>query len=222
MWRIGLFVALWVLSTFPAVAVAGAWLRDEGKAFFSFGATVFELDEDGRQYQENSFYLEYGLRPNLTIGASGSVVDGMGGEGQVFFRMPLPRENATSQLALEFGLGANSQGIDYEPFAKAGVSWGKGITLNERNGWINVDGAAFLGDDTRVKLDTTFGLTLSDRVQVMAQSFIELADGQDSHTLIPSLILSSKAGKTRYLLGYEHRSGTRASKGMKFGLWRDF
>lgn len=220
MFRIGLIAAILTLVSFPALA--GAWLREEGTAFFSFGATVFELDEDGQRFQENSFYLEYGMRPNLTLGASGSMVDGMGGEGQIFLRLPLERDNAASQMSMEFGLGANSEGVSYEPFVKAGLSWGKGISVKDHNGWVNVDGAALLGDDTRFKVDTTIGLSLSDRFQVMAQSFVELTDGQDSHTLIPSMILSSKTGHTRYVFGYEHRTGARASQGLKFGLWRDF
>ncbi len=204
---------------------AGAWLRDEGTGFLSFGSTVFELDDTGQQLSEQSFFVEYGLRPKLTLGASGSMIDGLGGEGQVFLRIPIQNGERKANMSAEFGLGANSNGIDVDPYLRTGVSWGRGIAVRDKGGWVNIDSSALWGlsgSDTRFKIDSTVGLSITDRTQFMAQSFIDIGPGEDSHTLIPSLIFADKAGKTRYVVGYEHRTGARASKGLKFGFWRDF
>lgn len=218
-------VILWLFLGLAMPASAGAWLRDQGAGFLSFGVTVFELDDTGERFEEQNLFAEYGLRENITIGLSASIVDGMGGEGQVFLRLPIRAPEGPAQLAAEFGLGATSDGINVDPYLKSGLSWGRGITVQDRNGWINIDGNAFIGidgSDNRMKIDTTLGLTLTDHVQIVGQSFVELTQGEDSHTILPSLVLKPGAGRTSYVVGYEHRSGARASKGVKFGLWRDF
>lgn len=215
----------WIWLGLALPAHAGAWLREEGAGFLSFGVTFFELDDTGERFEEQSLFAEYGLSETLTIGLSGSLIDGMGGEGQVFLRLPIQTRDGPSQVAAEFGLGATSDGIIVDPYVKTGLSWGRGIQVQDRNGWINIDGNAFIGidgSDNRMKIDTTVGLTLNDRFQIIGQSFVELTEGEDSHTILPSLVLKPAQGRTSYVVGYEHRTGARASKGVKFGLWRDF
>lgn len=220
-----LLVMVWLFFGFSLPASAGAWFRDEGGGFLSFGSTLFELEATGEQFQEQSLFAEFGLRGDLTIGTSASIIDGLGGEGQVFLRLPIKSPESDSQLAAEFGLGATSDGINTDPFVKTGLSWGRGITVQDRNGWINVDGNAFIGVDgggNRIKIDTTLGLTLTNHAQIIGQSFAELTPGADSHTILPSLVLKPAKGRTSYVVGYEHRTGARASRGIKFGLWHDF
>lgn len=215
-----LFLLLAVLLG-PAPALGGAWMRDEGTTFLSFGATV---DEAGRI--DGAIYVEHGLRPKLTLGikvdmdmTQGQMDDGT---AFVFARRPIPTGERTFNLAYEIGLGS-SFGEDNAALAKAALSYGRGINLWEKSGWLALDGAFEWDVDNSsatYKLDGTLGLSLSARFQVMMQIFVSQTEAETSTTLAPSVIWRPKAdAPTRYHLGLESEQGTLA---LKLGLWRDF
>ena len=221
--RLVLAICLWLAT--PQPGFAGAWLREEGTAFVSTGYTIFELaDGQGRQ-EENTLFLEYGLRPRLTLGFSGSYNAASSGEGHVFLRFPIGTNTGPARTAVELGLGTKGDGVGYDPFLKTGVSWGRSLTFGERGGWINIDAAALWGldgADTRFKLDATLGRSLGDRVQIMGQAFAETGDAGDSLTLAPSVIIASKKGATRFVIGAEAKWGAGERTGLRFGLWQEF
>lgn len=222
--RIMLAVALALGTAQPAVA--GAWMREEGEGFLSFGLNAFEERESARQRLEQSIYIEYGLRPRLTLGASASYVTGKKGEGLMFLRLPILDSDRASKIAAEIGLGAEStDGITVDPYLKTGLSWGLGIQLAGRSGWANVDGAVQWSDGdapTLYKLDATFGLSLSDRFRVMGQAFLEADENGDSLTILPSVIYSPRRWPVEIVVGIEHKTGRDERSGIRFGLWREF
>ncbi|MEP1964687.1 hypothetical protein [Tateyamaria sp.] len=202
-------------------AHAGAWLREQGSGFLSFGSTIDEL---GRS--TGSAYAEYGLRPKLTLGAKVDVdmTAGQIGDGSayVFARKPIPTGERAYKLAYELGIGGT---IEQDPSAllRTGLSYGRGITAWDHSGWIAIDGALeWVESDSSVtaKLDATMGLTLNDRFKVMFQVFYSQTETEATTTLAPSLIWTPKPDKNRsYQLGVEAKEGVL---GLKLGVWHSF
>lgn len=201
-------------------AGAGAWLRDQGAAFLSLGST---FSQSGNQ--TGSIYGEYGLRPKLTLGikvdvgmAAGQVQNG---RGFIFARKPIPTGERAYKLAYELGIGG-AVGSDAKGLARVGLSYGRGIRLAGKSGWLAIDSAVeWVEDDTvTAKLDSTLGLTLNDRFQVMVQVFYTHTDSAQTTTLAPSVIWRPKSdARNSYQLGVEAADGDVA---IKLGLWRSF
>lgn len=216
--------ALWSGATLPCAA--GAWMRGEGEGFLSLGLRAYEEGGTGPQLLEQSFFFEYGLWPRVTIGAQGNYTSGKKGDGALFLRLPVRNDDRPAKIAAEIGLGVEStDGITFDPFFRTGVSWGRGITLAGRGGWVNVDTAVQWASDEApplFKLDATLGLTLSDRFQVMGQGFFEADENGDSLTIAPSVIYSPKRWRMKFVVGLEHRTGREENTGVKFGIWREF
>ncbi|WP_299649588.1 hypothetical protein [uncultured Tateyamaria sp.] len=202
-------------------AMAGAWLQEHRKGFLSY-SSVYE--ESGRL--DGSLFIEYGLRPKLTLGAKVDVdmTSGRLGNGTafVFLRKPIPTGEREYKLAYEIGVGSTF-GIAMDPLLRTGLSYGKGIKVWEKYGWLAVDGAVEWAIDdgpNTLKIDSTFGLTLNDRFKVMMQVFVSSADGDVSTTLAPSLIWQPKKPKApSIVVGIEGEEGVLA---LKFGMWQSF
>ncbi len=222
--RVLLALVLWFSAA--TSCAAGAWMRGEGEGFLSLRVNPYEDAESDTPSWEQNLYIEYGLRPKLTIGAQVNYTAGEKGDGLLFVRLPLRDDDRPSKLAVEVGLGAESfDGISFDPFVKTGLSWGRGFSMGERNGWINVDGAVQIATEDKpelYKLDATVGLTLSDRFQVMGQSFLEGDENGESLNLVPSIIYRPKRGNMRIVVGLEHKTGRYERTGLRFGLWREF
>lgn len=224
-----MFRGLLILALFltaPLPCLAGAWPREKGKTFVATGYAIRDPKAGGGLQDEQNLYLEHGLTSKFTLGFSGSYAAQSGGEGHVFLRMPVPNKDRAAVLALEFGLGVTSTDLStFDPFLKTAFSWGKGLTLNDKNGWMNVDTAVLWdleNQDHRLKLDATIGLNLSERIKVMGQGFIEIRDNSQSLTLMPSLVIGTKSGKTQFVLGVETKTGSNPHTGLRFGLWTTF
>ena len=205
---------------------AGAWMRAEGEGFLSLGFRAFEDAATAKQRLEQNVFFEYGLRPRLTLGAQVNYNAEQKGEGSIFLRLPLRNDDRPGKLAAEIAIGAEStDGITFDPYLKTGVSWGRGVILGGRDGWINLDGAVQWSSADApplFKLDATLGLTLSDRFQVIGQGLFEADENGESLTMVPSVIYTPKRGKTRFVVGLEHKTGRDDSTGVRFGLWREF
>lgn len=219
-----LAITLWFAAALSCSA--GAWMREKGEGFLSFGTLAFEERATGAQRFEQGIYLEYGLSPRVTLGASGNYTSGEKGEGLVFLRLPIRNDDRPAKVAIELGIGTESaDGATFDPFLKSGLSWGRGMTIGRRSGWLNVDTAiqwSTNGAEPLFKLDATLGLTLSDRFQAMGQAFLEADANGEGLTVVPSLIYTPKRGRTKYVLGLEHKTGRDEHTGLKFGLWREF
>ncbi len=220
--RLGLTLALLLA---PAALCAGAWPRDEGSVFLSVGTGHLSPETGGSQ-SETTLYAEWGLKGAYTLGFSGSVNMDSSGEGHIFLRLPPYRWEGGALAALEFGLGTKSvDRVTFTQFLKLGGAWSKGITLRDRSGWLSVDLGVFLdtdGSDDRVKLDTTLGLSVSERLAVVGQVFAEQTQFGTSLTIAPSVAYSTQGGRVRYQIGYEHKSGDGAQSALRLNVWTEF
>ncbi|KIC50135.1 hypothetical protein [Tateyamaria sp. ANG-S1] len=209
---------LWIVAALPAGA--GAWMQEHRKGFLSFSGFYDETERFG-----GTIYLEYGLRPKLTIGAKvdASMVYGQvpNGSGFVFLRKPIPIERHEFKIAYEIGLGSTFAET-YEPLLHTALSYGRGIKAWNKYGWIAIDGsvewALHDGSDTR-KLDTTVGLSVTDRFKVMMQVFVSDTDGNTTTTLAPSVVWQPRPTAPSFVVGIEDKDGILA---LKLGMWRSF
>ncbi|MEM6372518.1 MAG: hypothetical protein AAF727_07035, partial [Pseudomonadota bacterium] len=189
--------------------------------FLSFGVSV---DETGQV--DGSIYVEHGLRPKLTFGfkIDADMTDGRMDDGTayVFVRKPIPTGTRDFKLAYQLAIGS-TLGDGSSPLLRSGLSFGRSLRMWDRAGWLAVDTAAEWetdSSDLTLKIDGTFGLTLSDRFQVMMQVFLSQTNSTLSTTLAPSLIWHpDRDTTTRYQIGLEAQSSMVA---LKLGLWREF
>ncbi|THH36663.1 hypothetical protein E4Z66_06850 [Aliishimia ponticola] len=219
-------LALLLLISLPLPATGGAWLREEGTTFLSLGFEARRFEATGHSLSRQELYIEHGLRPKLTIGAKGNLDSDSTATGEIFARFPLRADDCPGRIAAEIGIGGEHDGFVIAPYLRTGVSWGRGIKIARKSGWVNVDGAVEwpiknATEDPLWKLDATVGLSLSERSQIMFQAFFESSSGRNRVTLNPSYIFRTKNG-TRYVGGIAHRTGTDGYTSLRFGIWREF
>ncbi|APX13579.1 hypothetical protein [Tateyamaria omphalii] len=212
------FFLLSIFGAWPAGA--GAWMREHGTGFLSYSGVYQETGK-----LDGSVYLEYGLRPKLTLGAKVDMDMTYGragnGTGFLFLRKPILIKEREYKIAYELGIGSTF-GDNSESLLRTVLSYGRGIKAWDRYGWLAIDGTVewALGDgpDT-LKLDTTFGLTLNDRFKVMMQMFVSDTDGETGPTLAPSIIWQPRPKAPSFVVGIEGKDGVLA---LKLGMWRSF
>jgi hypothetical protein len=193
-------------------AIAGPWLREAGSGFFST-STKFGLD----LHAEQSVYAEYGLRPDLTLGA---LIDlPIAGPAEttalLFFRQPIGSGEGPMVYAYDLGLGMREDQI----FARGGFSLGRGIKLGERYGWAVLDNTLDISSTPRIKSDGTVGLNLSNRWKAMLQGFFQFDETGSTLTIAPSVVYSPKHIKTSFQVGIEFGED---DPDLRIGIWRDF
>lgn len=218
-------------------AQAGAWLREKGKSFTSFSIQATENNGNS-----SSFYFEYGLSDRITLGAditydtdllnylqgTGPVVESLEefpqGSGILFARFPIGPTDQTNKWAFHVGLGARYLEMEFLPAAEIGLSWGRGIKIGERYGWVNVDTSYNEAQSpalTRIKLDGTAGLGITDKTKVMMQVFNTFVEGESFTKIAPSLLFSvGDKGMTVQLGSEIPVDGGEAT--VKIGVWLSF
>ncbi len=218
-----LFVCL-ICITCAGSAHAGAWLREKGAGFSSFSlSSTYHLDTVSQTY------LEYGLTERTTLGADIGFVRprfGLhGGYATLFLRRPIGPTESNSKWAYDLGVGASWLGDTILPHFRTGLSWGRGIAVAEKSGWVAVD-AAVVWDLTNTrhltKIDTTIGLNFTDTTAGMLQLFAGRLEQETFGTFAPSLILAPKFTKFRIQVGTESEVGNLRNSVLKLGLWREF
>jgi hypothetical protein len=143
---------------------AGAWPREEGTVFLSFGGNVALFGEAVRPvHYDPTVYLEYGLTERLTIGIDGFTADkGTAGSLFVFARAPVLAESGSDKLAVSLGLGATLMPDgSLEGTPRLGLHWGRGLS----NGWLAADTELTYGltrETAQTKIDVTAGYNLTD------------------------------------------------------------
>jgi hypothetical protein len=206
-----------------APAQAGAWQREKGAGFAMVSAqvswpqdlllaTAFGPTED---YQ--TFYLEYGLTPRLTLGLDlGRSVSG-GDKTIVFFQTPLRNRDTGPKVAAQLGLGR----IDSDTVVRPGLSVGWGL----ERGWVSVDALAEMHTGTGrndLKLDVTWGRNLKDDRKLILQMQSGLRQGDPAFArLVPSYVVPLGQRLKAEVGGTYGLTGDR-SMGLKFGLWTEF
>lgn len=217
-------VSLCLTALSPSLAEAGAWLREKGRGFSSTAFTITpDLDI------ANTSYLEYGLRPKLTLGADVRLAhDRFGvqdGFATLFIRRALNDPNKTSKWAYELGFGATWDDSVIQPHVKLGLSWGRGLQWGERYGWMSVDGS-YRWDITTsqgtAKIDTTVGMGFTEVTTGMMQLYLTEFDGTMTASIAPSLVFQPRGKKFRVQVGAEAPLDDTNNTALKLGLWREF
>jgi hypothetical protein len=203
---------------------AGPWLREKGSSFSatSFASTYY-LDTASQTY------LEYGFSDKTTlmadIGMARPRSNLHGGYATVSVRRALSAPEATSKWAYELGVGAGWIGTQILPHLRTGLSWGRGMTVGEKSGWMTVE-AAVVWDLTYAlhvtKIDTTLGMNFTDVTAGMIQLYTANVAQNSIATLAPSFVFAPKNTKFRIQIGTESELGHLANSAVKIGLWREF
>jgi hypothetical protein len=204
-------------------AVAGPWLREEGTGFAATSSSLtYFLDTN------QSLYLEYGLRADLTLAADiqrNRDAYGLGGGvGTFLLRLPFVTASETHLWAYELGIGAHWTMQETRPHLRAGLSWGRSIEWQGKHGWTTIDAAlrwAAQGDSV-IKIDGSLGLNFDDRSSAMVQLFLRHDANGTAAKLAPSYIFSVGEKGTRFQLGLEVPIKEPSQTAAKIGIWYSF
>ncbi len=153
---------VWLLTA--CSAQAGAWGRDEGDLFLSFGGNVALFGDAVRPvYYDPTIYLEYGLTDSLTIGFDGYTADrGEAGSILVYGRYALDDDVGPDRWAVSLAAGYTllPSGM-LDETARFGLHWGRGLA----EGWAAADASAtlLLSGEAQYKIDASWGQALTDR-----------------------------------------------------------
>jgi hypothetical protein len=214
--------ALMVLTTLLGadVAYAGPWLREDGKGFASGSVTL------GNDDPTINAYAEYGFRPTTTLGIElETYPDAASGRVTFFVVKPLGPTDRTWRKSWAIGSGVAWSPLLIDPTLKAGVSAGRGLSYKDKYGWFAVDTTVeyrTMARTTTTKLDTTVGLSLTERTRGMLQVFLTYEDDVFTAKLAPSVLYQHNTDGMTLQIGAEiPNSGVRNTT-LKIGLWRDF
>ena len=220
------FVLTTVLACHLAAgsANAGPWLKDRGTGFAEFSLSIAGSDDYGA-----STYLEYGATANTTIGIDIGLFTNAGqehnGYGTIFLRRALGATDGPHRLAYELGIGvARKDGID-RPTVKTGISWGRGIEWQGKSGWLTMDGAIIwdVSRDARVtKLDSTFGLNLSETMAAMLQVNFAHKDNEVRGKVEPSVVIRPRHDKFSFKVGAQAPLDDMSETAITLSLWHNF
>lgn len=197
-------------------AFAGAWLRDKG-SWFSSTSSIWA--RDGSFY--NNYFAEYGLWDRMTIGVDA----GFASDGQVsalfFSRVPLWHSDKGHRIALEVG-GGHSAG---RPVSKTSLSYGRGFSLPQGNGWLAIDAAATIDLWTgfaSYQVDSTVGLAPSDNWKAIVKMHSVRSPGVHPTLKIAPSVVRRLGKHTQLEIGLsETVLGGRRSQ-LKLGIWLEF
>lgn len=154
-----------LVAALPArTAHAGPWPREAGKTFLSLS---WERDLM-RDIGYATVYAEYGLTDRLTLGLDiGADPDGLS-KAIAFARFPFGQSPGGMRLALEMGTGVT----DKRPVMRPAMSFGRGIDMVGRSGWLTLDIRATVFQDTfdaAWESDLTLGLNATARGKAIMQ-----------------------------------------------------
>ncbi|WP_323803223.1 hypothetical protein [Sulfitobacter litoralis] len=221
-----LWSILFILLTAPVPAYSGAWLREKGKGLSSNTVTVtqnYDISE--------STFIEYGVRDDLTLGAEVSFLASsyglQSGSATLFLRRPLGRQGRPNVWSAELGIGAAWVGDVVTPNVKAGLSWGRGFTLAQKNGWITIDSSlswdVYLHEHL-AKVDSTVGIDLGERFSGMLQLFHASTSTTTATSIAPSIIVRPIKSRPdiRLQIGAETLITDSSNPALKLSIWREF
>ncbi len=221
------FAVLVALLLCPCVAGAGAWPREKGRTFLSFGATVsVPYDDPGappRTYV--SLYSETGLGRGLTFGIDAGMDPDQDSTAILFLRKSFGPEDRRHLLAVQAGIGATTDGAATDYLLQLGGAWGRGLETRFGRGWIALDAQALYWaeqGEVAVKADLTLGLKPVERTKLMLQVQSGQYPGSDPYVrLVPSV--ARKIGRRTHLeIGAEFGVTGDDRFGLKLGTWLEF
>lgn len=201
----------------PRTASAGPWPREAGKAFLTLS---WERDLI-RDIGYAGVYGEYGLTDRLTLGLDiGADPNGLS-KAIAFARIPFGQSPGGMRLALEMGTGV----ADKRPVMRPAMSFGRGLNMAGRSGWLTLDIRAMVFQDT---FDTAWesDLTLGLNATARGKAIIQLQTGQpvtgDAYIKLgSSWVMQGPPGRHiefGLVTGLKNNDALAA----KIALWHDF
>lgn len=221
-----LFIAVIAFHLAASSAHAGAWLREKGSSF-----TSFSLSTSWFRDTRSSSYMEFGITQTSTVGIDLGLSRNQNGKklayGTLFLRRALGASNGPNTWAYEVGLGATYGGAGTEalPHFKTGLSFGRGINLKGRGGWIAADAAVLWGlqeDNHVAKLDTTIGLNFNDNLSGILQLNLAHQEGETFSYFEPSFVIRPGDGGLKLQIGLITPLDDASNTALKLGLWHEF
>lgn len=207
-------------------AFGGAWLQEKGASFTSFSLSTSWLKDT-----RSSGYLEFGITETSTVGIDLGLSRNRTGRklaySTLFLRRAVGPEEGPNRFAYEVGLGATYAGTGTGALAhlKTGLSWGRGVEFGQRSGWMSADGAVLWGlqkDNHVYKVDTTVGMTLTDRFTGMLQLNFARQEGETFSYFEPSIIYSPRNSGLEIQVGVTAPLDRLQNTSLKLGLWHKF
>jgi len=217
-------LAFLIAVTLTLPAQAGPWLREKGTTFTAVSVTgTYYLDTG------NQTYLEYGLSDKTTFIADIAMINlrnaGSGGAATLSLRRALSKPDAPTKWAYELGIGTGWVGNETLPHLRTALSWGRGVTLREKSGWMTAE-ASVIWDMTHqlhlTKFDATLGLNFTEVTSGMIQLYTAHIDGASTATLAPSFVFKPDFTQFQFQIGTESELGNARNSALKIGLWREF
>lgn len=223
---------IWLIITaamlYAAQSVAGAWPREEGSMFLSFGYTLSSpkdaLGDDLQGY--SSTYLERGLGADLTLGVDAGMETDTDYSAIFFLRRPFGSGAGPNVFAYQGGLGlAGSAGTRHDYLLQLGASWGRGLTTPWGAGWAALDTSVqyrLEKGEIAGKADLTLGLKPTDRTKLMIQMQVGDYPGSAPYLrLVPSV--ARELGRGRHIeLGAQFGVRGDDRLGARLGTWLEF
>lgn len=207
-----------LLAALPVrMAQAGPWPRGKGDTFLSFSWERDILHDRGYA----TLYGEYGLSDRLTLGLDIGAGPGGLDKAITFARIPFAQAPGGMRLALELGTGVQ----DSRPVLRPAMSFGRGIDIAGRSGWLVLDIRATVFQDrfdTAWESDLTLGLDTTARIKTTLQLQAgQPAQGDAYLKLAPSWVIQGPPGR-HIEIGVV--TGLRNSRALaaKIALWHEF
>lgn len=214
------------LGLFATVAHAGPWPRAQGKGFAATSTEIWQAF-DGLPAHYSSAFIEYGLTPKLTLGATLSQGTFSGIDTDLFVGLSI-LQSGPHALSLEAGYTSNTRPDLFTglPITAEGhwfgLAYGRGFSWGETNGWASAEFKAMRHDiHQRTKLDMTLGLNLQKGWKVMGQAFIFGQDGAWEATMAPGVVMPLTE-RFNLEMGLRVPSRNRNRTALRIGLWQDF
>ncbi|EAR51229.1 hypothetical protein OG2516_14481 [Oceanicola granulosus HTCC2516] len=220
------FVLILVLALAASPpALAGAWMREQGAVFLSFGANVALTEAAVRPvHWDPTVFLEYGLHERLTVGLDLYIANGDQEEtGTVFARTPLFGAGAGWPVAASLAYGFRNDRLrsEVEQIGRAGLSFGRGLA----SGWLAADAAQIfvLGEDRREsKLDLTWGHNWTDRLTTVAQLQTGIGTAGDYYAKAAPAVLLQVNERVRLEVGIVQALTGDEGTGLRIATWWEF
>ncbi|MGB7318081.1 MAG: hypothetical protein WBC85_08960 [Planktotalea sp.] len=213
------------LCLMAAQAFAGAWPRGKGNAFISSSASLTWPKGRAFEYPDiyGSGYAEYGLSQRVTLGldlGSSDATRQSRLKAIGFLRYTLSDPNARHQFAMDIGAGKHLG----ENVIRLGASYGTGIQLFSRPGWVAFDAHTLINPNMKTatsSVDATMGLNLEHGKLIGLLSAHVPSNGARTYTFTPSYV--RKFGKSRHIeLGVSFDLSGGPDPALKLGIWQEF
>lgn len=217
-------VAALALMLAGGTAEAGAWSRDKGDVFLSFGGNVALFEGATRPvHYDPTLYIEYGLTDRLTVGFDGYTSDATEiVNGFVFLRYPIGSTEGAQRLALSVAAGGSEiPGLALEATGRLGLHWGYGMD----RGWLAADATTVFGlagGEREGKLELTWGREVTDRWTGLLQLQGGIGFSGDTYAKVTPSVMYELSDSTRLRAGLVQALTGDKGSALTVEVWLSF